>query len=93
MSSNLALKEVSHPIEAELSALERANGDLVPAGYEVVIHCESCWHQAPVDLQAAMQANGEAGRFPAFVKRATCARCGSHWPKVAVAILPVKERR
>ena len=74
----------------DLRVLPDTLADLVRSGQDLIVHCESCWHRASVDLLAQVEAHGEAYGLQAFIDRAVCSKCGARWPKLSVSLIPVR---
>jgi hypothetical protein len=74
----------------DLRVLPDTLADLVRSGQDLIVHCESCWHRASVDLLAQIEAQGEAYRLQSFIDQATCSKCGAHRPKLHVTVMPVR---
>lgn len=56
----------------------------------LAMYCESCHHRASVNLLAQVEVHGEAYRLQAFIDGAVCSKCGARWPKLSVALIPVR---
>lgn len=64
---------------------------LLNSGQEVVVHCESCWHRAPVDLRIEIEFHGEAYSLQSFIDGVVCSKCGARWPKLNVSVMPLRK--
>ena len=65
-------------------------GHVMLSDHYLSMYCESCHHRASVDLLAQVKAHGKAYRLQSFIDGAVCSMCGARWPKLSIALIPVR---